>query len=125
VSAHHDASALRVFKGQVAPSIQVHQEAAGRCSEGGQWHEGTERPYRAGEEYVVFLAERTDGYGRLAGPALAFPVRGEMVELGGFAGAQRISLNELSELLDRLSRNAPLNRRLQPEAASAILSRRG
>jgi hypothetical protein len=117
VTSHHEASALRVFKGQVPPSIQLHQEAAGRCSERGRWHEGIERPYRAGEEYVVFLAERADGYGRLAGPSLAFPVRGDMVELGGFAGAQRIGLNELSELLDRLSRDAPPIRRLQPTAA--------
>jgi hypothetical protein len=109
VTSHHDASALRVFKGQVPPSIQLHQEAAGRCSERGQWHEGIERPYQAGEEYVVFLTERVDGYGRLAGPSLAFRVRGGMVELGGFAGAQRISLNALSELLERLSRDAPPN----------------
>jgi hypothetical protein len=109
VTSHHEASALRVFKGQVPPSVQLHQEAAGRCSERGQWHEGIERPYGAGEEYVVFLAERADGYGRLAGPSLAFRVRGEMVELGGFAGAQRLTLDELGELLDRLSRNAPQN----------------
>jgi hypothetical protein len=99
VTSHHEASALRVFKGRVPASVQLHQEAAGRCSERGQWHEGIERPYRAGEEYVVFLAERADGFGRLAGPSLAFRVRGEMVDLGGFAGAQSISLNDLSELL--------------------------
>jgi hypothetical protein len=108
VTSYHQASALRVFKGQVPPTMKLYQEGAGRCSEDGQWYEGSERPYRAGEEYVVFLAARADGYGRLAGPALAFPlVRGGMVEVSGFAGAQRISLNEISELLDRLSRNAP------------------
>ena len=105
VTSYHDASALRVFKGQVPPRIQLHQEGAGRCSEDGRWHEGSERQYRAGEEYVVFLAKRADGYGRLAGPALAFRVRGDIVELGGFAGEQSIRLNELSELLERLSRN--------------------
>lgn len=116
VTSHHDASTLRVFKGRVPRTIQLHQEAAGRCSERGQWHDGIERPYRAGEEYVVFLAERADGFGRLAGPSLAFRVGGELVSLGGFAGVQgSISLNELSELLDRLSRNAPPNRHdLQP-----------
>lgn len=120
VTTHHEASALRVFKGQVPPSIQLRQEAAGRCSERGQWHEGIERPYRAGEEYVVFLTERTDGYGRLAGPSLAFRVRGDMVELGGFAGAQRISLDELNELLERLSRNAPrLNAAPQGDTGAA------
>jgi hypothetical protein len=108
VTSHHDASALRVFKGRVPPRIQLHQEAAGRCSERGQWHEGIERPYRAGDEYVVFLAERADGFVRLAGPSLAFRVRGDLVSLGGFAGVQgSISLNELDGLLDRLSRNAP------------------
>jgi hypothetical protein len=114
VTAYHDASTLRVFKGRVPPTIQLHQEAAGRCSEHGQWHDGIERPYRAGEEYVVFLTERAGGFGRLAGPSLAFRVVGEMVSLAGFAGVQgKISLNELSELLDRLSRNAPPNRRVQ------------
>jgi hypothetical protein len=126
VTSHHDASVLRLFKGQVSPTIQLHQEAAGRCSELGSWHQGIERPYRVGEEYVVFLAERPDGFDRLAGPSLAFRVRGELVSLGGFAGVPRsISLNELSELLDRLSRNAPPNRRLQPPADGAIKSRRG
>jgi hypothetical protein len=108
VTSLHEASALRIFKGQVPPSVRLHQEAAGRCSERGQWHEGIERPYRAGEQYVVFLTERANGYGRLAGPSLAFRVRGEMVDLGGFAGVPgSISLHEFSELLDRLSRNAP------------------
>lgn len=106
VTSRHDASAVRVFKGQVPRTIQLHQEAAGRCSERGQWHEGIERPYRAGEEYVVFLAERADGFGRLAGPSLAFRVSGEQANLGGFAGVQgSIGLNELSELLERLSRD--------------------
>jgi hypothetical protein len=110
VTSYHDASVLRVFKGRVSATIQLHQEASGRCSELGQWHEGIERPYRVGEEYVVFLTERADGFGRLAGPSLAFRVRGELVSLGGFAGVQgSISPNELSELLDRLSRNAAPN----------------
>lgn len=108
VTTQHEASALRVFKGRIPPTIQLHQEAAGRCSEGGQWHDGIERPYRAGEEYVVFLAERPDGFGRLAGPSLAFRVRGELVSLEGFAGVQgSISLDAFGQLLDRLSRNAP------------------
>jgi hypothetical protein len=55
----------------------------------------------------MFLAERASGFGRLAGPSLAFPVRGERVDLGGFAGARSISLNEFRELLARLSREAP------------------
>jgi hypothetical protein len=115
VTSHHDASTLRVFKGRLPPTIQLHQEAAGRCSERGQWHDGIERPYRKGEEYVVFLAERTDGFGRLAGPSLAFRVSGQQVNVGGFAGVQgSISLNQFRELLDRLSRNAPPGRRLQP-----------
>lgn len=74
----------------------------------------------------MFLTERADGFGRLAGPSLAFRVRGEVVSLGGFAGVQgSISLNELTELLDRLSRNAPPDRRLQPAAGGAIIGRRG
>ena len=126
VTSHHDASVLRVFKGRLSASIQLHQEAAGRCSELGKWHEGIERSYRVGEEYVVFLTERPDGFGRLAGPSLAFRVRGELVSLGGFSGVQgSISLNEVGKLLDRLSRNAPPNKRLQPTAAGAIMSRRG
>jgi hypothetical protein len=111
VTAYHAASALRVFKGRVPPTIELHQEAAGRCRERFQWHEGIERPYRAGEEYVVFLAERGGGLGRLAGPSLAFPVHGGLVSLGGFAGVQgSISLDAFSELLDRLSRNGPPDR---------------
>jgi hypothetical protein len=126
VTSHHDASVLRVFKGLVSATIQLHQEAAGRCTELGKWHEGIERPYRVGEKYVVFLSERPDGFGRLAGPSLAFRVRGELVSLGGFAGVQgSISLDQLGELLGRLSRNAPPNRRLQPTASGAINSRRG
>jgi hypothetical protein len=54
---------------------------------------------------------RYDGFGRLAGSSLAFRVRGEMVDLGGYAGAQRLSLEQLRELLDRLSRKAPPNPR--------------
>ena len=126
VTSHHDASPLRVFKGRVPATIQLHQEAAGRCSERGQWHEGIERPYRPGEEYVVFLTERVGGFGRLAGPSLAFRVRGELVSLGGFAGvAGSLSLNEFGELLKRLSRNVPPYMRLQPTAAGATMSRRG
>jgi hypothetical protein len=125
VTSHHDASVLRVFKGRVSATIQLDQEAAGRCSERGKWHEGIERPYGVGEEYVVFLTERPAGFARLAGPSLAFRVRGELVGLEGFGGVQgSISLNELGELLDRLSRNAPPHKRLQP-AAGAIMSRRG
>ena len=106
VTSHHAASVLRVFKGTVSSTIQLEQEAAGRCSELGRWHDGIERPYRAGEEYVVFLTERPGGFGRLAGPSLAFPVRGGLVDLGGFAGVQgRITVNELGQLLNRLSRN--------------------
>jgi hypothetical protein len=121
VTARHEASALRIFKGAVPPRIELHQEAAGRCSERGQWHEGMERPYRAGEEYVVFLARRADGFGRLAGPSLAFRVRGELVSLGGFAGIQgSISLNELNELLDNLSRKAPLAEEGKPPRARAV-----
>ena len=126
VTSHHEASTLRVFKGRVPPTIQLHQEAAGRCSERGQWHDGIKRPYRKGEEYVVFLAERPDGFGRLAGPSLAFRVSGELVRLGGFAGVQgNIRLDELSELLDRLSRDAPPGRRLQPMAPGPIGIGRG
>jgi hypothetical protein len=112
VTSHHQASVLRVFKGRVSATIQLHQEAAGRCSELGKWHEGIERPYRVGEEYVVFLTERRGGFGRLAGPSLAFRVRGGFVSLEGFDGVQgRIGLNELGELLDRLSRDLPPPRR--------------
>jgi hypothetical protein len=106
VTAHHEASVLRVFKGQLPPTVRFEQEAAGRCSEIGKWHEGNERPYRAGEEYVVFLTERRGALGRLAGPSLAFRVDGPLVSLGGFAGVQgRISLTEFGELLVRLSRS--------------------
>lgn len=121
VTSHHDASVLRVFKGRIPATIQLRQEAAGRCSELGKWHEGVERRYRIGEEYVLFLIERPDGFGRLAGPSLAFRVRGELVSLEGFAGVQgSISLDQLGELLNRLSRNPPPDRGLQPAAAGAI-----
>lgn len=105
VTSHHDASVLRVFKGRVPATIQLRQEAAGRCNELGKWHEGVERPYRLGEEYVLFLIEGPKGFGRLAGPSLDFRVRGALVHLEGFAGVQgSISLNQLGELLDTLSR---------------------
>ena len=111
VTSHHEVSVLRVFKGRVPATIQLRQEAAGRCSELGKWHEGVERPYQSGEEYVVFLTERPDGFSRLAGPSLAFRVRGELVSLEGFAGVQgSIRLTQFGELLDRLSRNAPPDR---------------
>jgi HEAT repeat protein len=117
VTSYHDASVLRVFKGKVSTSIHLHQEAAGRCRELGEWREGTERPYRVSEEYVVFLTERPGGFGRLAGPSLAFRVRGDSVSLEGFAGVEgSISLNELGELLGRLSRVLPPDKRLQPAA---------
>ena len=104
---------LRVFKGEVPAAIQLHQEAAGACREGLEWSQGIERPYRVGEEYAVFLTERPDGFGRLAGPPLAFPVRGELVSLGGFDGVQgSIGLDQLGELLDRLSRNAPPDKKM-------------
>jgi hypothetical protein len=125
VTSHHDASTLRVFKGRVPPTIRLLQEAAGHCSERGQWHDGIERQYRTGEEYVVFLAERDDGFGRLAGPSLAFRVSGELVSLEGFAGVRgSISLNGLGELLNRQSRNAPPGSRLGPMAPGAIKSGR-
>jgi hypothetical protein len=105
VTSQHDVSVMRVFKGRLPERIQLNQEAAGRCSERGQWHEGFERPYAVGEEYVVFLTTRPDGFGRLAGPPLAFRVRGDLVSLGGFAGVKdSISLDALGALLDRLLR---------------------
>jgi hypothetical protein len=56
-----------------------------------------------------FLTERPNGFGRLAGPSLAFRVRGELVNPEGFAGVQGSTcLNQLGELLDRLSRSARL-----------------
>ena len=123
VTSHHDASVLRVFKGRLSATIQLHQEAAGRCSELDKWREGIERPYRVGEEYVVFLTERPDGFGRLAGPSLAFRVRGELVSLAGFDGVNgSISLNELGELLDRLSRNAPPHERRPAARGSMFFS---
>jgi hypothetical protein len=67
VTSQHDASVLRVFKGRLPERMQLDQEAAGRCSERGQWHEGIERPYRIGDEHVIFLTARPDGWGRLAG----------------------------------------------------------
>jgi hypothetical protein len=106
VTAHHEASVLRGFKGQLPQTIRFEQEAAGRCSEIGKWHEGNERPYRAGQEYVVFLTERRGALGRLAGPSLAFRVDEGLVSLAGFAGVQgSISLTEFGELLARLSRS--------------------
>ena len=105
VTSQHDASVVRVFKGRLPAEIQLNQEAAGGCIEAGQWHEGLERPYRIGEEYVIFLTKRLDGWGRLAGPSLAFRVRGELADLGAFAGVKgSVRLDELGALLDRLSR---------------------
>ena len=122
VTSHHDASVLRVFKGQVPAAIQLHQEAAGGCREGLEWRRGIERPYRISEEYVVFLTERADGFGRLAGPSLAFRVRGDLVSLGGFAGVKgSIGLDQLGELLERLSRNGPPDKRLQPASRVHVL----
>jgi hypothetical protein len=105
VTSQHDVSVLRVFKGRLPERLRLDQEAAGRCSERGQWHEGIERPYRIGVEYVIFLTARPDGWGRLAGPPLAFRVSGELVNLRGFAGVKgSVTLDALGALLDRLSR---------------------
>jgi hypothetical protein len=112
VTSHHDASVLRVFKGRIPVTMQLDQEAAGQCREMLKWYEGIERPYRAGAEYVVFLSERPDGFGLLAGPSLVFPVRGDRVRLNGFAGVRgSIGLDAFGELLERLSLNAPPDRR--------------
>jgi hypothetical protein len=60
----------------------------------------------------VFLSERPDGFGLLAGPSLVFPVRGDRVRLNGFAGVRgSIGLDAFGELLERLSLNAPPDRR--------------
>ena len=108
VTSHHEASTLRVFAGVVPPRIHLQQEAAGRCLERGEWVKGSEQPYRAGDQYVVFLARRGDSFVSTAGPALTFPVRDGQVSLRGFAGVQgSISLDEFGDLLDRLGRNAP------------------
>lgn len=108
VTTRHDASSLRVFKGRMPATFRLYQEAAGRCSEQGRWYEGIERPYREGEEYVVFLVEHPDGFGRLAGPALAFTVRERMVDLAGFAGIDKsLSLDEFSDVLERFERDSP------------------
>jgi hypothetical protein len=104
VTARHETSVLHVFRGRVPERLQLDQEAAGRCLDRGLWHEGFERPYRAGEEYVVFLAERPPRFVRLAGRSLAFRVRGEMVDLNGFAGVQgTVTLDEFAMLLEKLS----------------------
>jgi hypothetical protein len=105
VTSEHAASVLRVFKGRLPPTIQLHQESAGRCRELTNWIEGFEAPYRVGEEYVVFLTERADGFGRLAGPALAFRVSGGLVHMEGFDGVKgTIALDDLARRLERLSR---------------------
>jgi hypothetical protein len=105
VTARHDASVLRVFKGQLPAAIQLDQEAAGRCRQWVEWIEGIDAPYRAGEEYVVFLTEGADGFGRLAGPGLTFRVSGDLVNLRGFDGVMGpISLNEFADRMARLSR---------------------
>jgi hypothetical protein len=105
VTSQHDVSVKRVLKGRLPERIQLNQEAAGWCRELGHWLEGLERPYRVGEEYVVFLTKRPDGWGRLAGRSLAFRVRGGLVRLEGFAGVKdSISLDALGALLDELSR---------------------
>jgi hypothetical protein len=104
VTARHETSVLHVFKGRLPATLQLDQEAAGRCLDRGMWHEGVERPYRAGEEYVVFLSDRPPAFVRLAGPALAFRVRGEMVSLGGFAGVPgSVTLVEFARWLETLS----------------------
>jgi hypothetical protein len=105
VTTRHEASTLRVFKGSLPTRFRLYQEAAGRCSEAGRWHEGIERPYREGEEYVVFLVEHPDGFGRLAGPSLAFAVREGMVDLAGSDNG--LSLDEFGELLERFARDSP------------------
>ena len=105
VTARHDASVLRVFKGQLPAAIQLDQEAAGRCRQWIEWIEGIDAPYRAGQEYVVFLTERAGGFGRLAGPGLTFAVSGDLVNLQGFDGVMgTIGLNEFADRLARLAR---------------------
>lgn len=105
VTARHDVSVLRVFKGNVPANLQLEQEAAGRCREDGRWHDGIERPYHVGEEYVLFLTGLGTGFRRLAGPSLAFRVRGERVSVAGFAEVGgSITLPEFASLLERLSR---------------------
>ncbi len=80
VETAHQARVLAVFKAPrttrlAGTNLRLMQEAAGACLEEGRLVVGLERPvYQVGGEYVMFLRQRPDGYGRLAGPVWALRV---------------------------------------------------
>lgn len=105
VAAIHEARVLAAWKGMLAPSIRLAQEAAGMCFDGAIAVKGVEPAYQAGEEYVVFLQASGDRFRRMAGPALAFRVRDGLVLTKGFAGlAEVMDLAQFRAELERLAR---------------------
>ena len=87
VTTFHEVEVVASLKGSPAPRVTVAQEGAGVCEDDADRpFEGFERPYRAGEEYIMFLRADAGRYGRLAGPSLTFPVAGGRVTTRGFGG---------------------------------------
>ena len=87
VSAFHDVEVLASVKGSPEARTVLAQEGAGVCVDtDGKRYEGTEEPYRVGDEYIVFLRRGETSFGRLAGPSLTFAVAGGRVGTRGFAG---------------------------------------
>jgi hypothetical protein len=87
VSALHEAVVLAELKGSLPPTIHFLQDSSGTCVEGSTSARGIgDRPYRPGNEYVLFLVRDGERFNRLAGGSLAFPVRNGRVGTHGFDG---------------------------------------
>jgi hypothetical protein len=87
VTIFHEVEVVASLKGSPERRVMMAQEGAGVCTDDdGRRFEGLERPYRAGEEYLVFLRADAGWYGRLGGPSLTFPVVDGRVTTRGFAG---------------------------------------
>jgi len=87
VTTLHEVEVIAPLKGSPEHRVMMAQEGAGVCADDdGRRFEGLELPYRADEEYIVFLRPDAGWYGRLAGPHLTFPVVGGRVRTRGFGG---------------------------------------
>jgi hypothetical protein len=106
VSAQHEATVLSELKGTLPSTVYFLQDSAGQCVEGSTMLEGAgERVYRPGSEYILFLVRAGKWYGRIAGGALAFPVREGSVNTHGFRDLPEVvSLDRFRLALQELAR---------------------
>lgn len=87
VTTFHEVEVVGSLKGSLERRVMLAQEGAGVCvdADGGRF-QGMEQPYRAGDQYVVFLRRGETSFGRLAGPSLTFPMIDGRVTTRGFRG---------------------------------------